>query len=218
MNQTQFSQPQLVLALVPASHPHQPGLSPHQRGPLAIYPVKILAGSNHAVNVRDHLLLRSCPHLIDFLLGDSCRGVKDYPTASGLDPKQTGKTWLLLPEVCQSPSAKIIVPGMLNTNTMCSSQDKGYSFLAPRRLLIGTTHFLLAVLPARLGHLPAHLLLPQLLLCLILWVLSYVTSPTIAHWPPFLTRVCSLPFSCIPLCFQHQMQQLRHFCCCCKNI
>lgn len=144
MNQTQFSQPQLVLALVPASHPHQPGLSPHQRGPLAIYPVKILAGSNHAVNVRDHLLLRSCPHLIDFLLGDSCRGLKDYSTASGLDPKQTGKTWLLLPEVYQSPSAKIIVPGMLNTNTVGSSQDKGHSFLAPRRKASNWHHSLSA--------------------------------------------------------------------------
>lgn len=117
MNQTQLSQPQWVLVLVPVPHPHKPDLSPHQRGPLGIYPVKVLAGGNHTVNVCYHLLLRSCPHLVDFLLGDSCRGVKDYSTASGLGPKQTGKTRLLLPKVCQSPSAKIIVPGLLNTNT-----------------------------------------------------------------------------------------------------
>ena len=54
--------------------PIQPGPSPHQCGPLGIHPVKVLASCDHTVNVRNHLLLGSCPHLVDFLLGDACSG------------------------------------------------------------------------------------------------------------------------------------------------
>lgn len=54
--------------------PTPPGPSAHQCGALGIYPVKVLARRDHTVDVCNHLLLRSRPHLIDFLLGDACGG------------------------------------------------------------------------------------------------------------------------------------------------
>lgn len=66
---------------------------PHQCGTLGVYPVKILACCNHTVDVGDHLLLRSSPHLINFLLGDACSGKERICSAfSGLSPKKREKS------------------------------------------------------------------------------------------------------------------------------
>lgn len=66
------------------------GPCPHQRGTLGIDPVKVLACCDHTVDVRNHLLLGSHPHLVDFLLSDACSGEEGFGQHPRLGPKLGG--------------------------------------------------------------------------------------------------------------------------------
>lgn len=128
------------------------------------------------MDVRNHLLLRSCSHLIDFLLGDACMEARGYSTVPHLGPKQKGKGTQGRLSSCSPES----------DSPQCTNTPKIFVPRYVEHEHRGLTH---RTRPIPSWHLVG-LLLMSLTSCLLFYLLSWSTNPLTSCCP----SCCSASF------------------------